>query len=104
MFNFDQLDGFDWDDGNNRKNLDKHGVSESESEQVFFNTPLLIVGDTKHSNLENRYHAIGKSNGGRFLHITFTVRQADTKIRIISARVMHRKERAHYEKETKTAT
>ncbi len=34
-----QYSGFDWDEGNYRKNA-KHGVSKSEVEQVFFNAPL----------------------------------------------------------------
>ena len=45
--------GFDWDDGNARKNL-KHGVSMAEAEQVFFNQPLLTLQDSKHSNEEPR--------------------------------------------------
>ncbi len=99
MIDFNRLVGFDWDAGNNRKNVDKHGVSEAESEQIFFNVPLLVVGDTRHSHSETRFHTLGKTNSGRFLHITFTLRAAGTRIRIISARDMHRKERAHYEQE-----
>jgi len=41
MIDFDAIQGFDWDESNGRKN-DKHGVSMSEPEQVFFNAPLLI--------------------------------------------------------------
>ena len=37
-----------WDGGNSTKN-DKHGVSQGEAEQVFFNTPLLLSSDTKHN-------------------------------------------------------
>ena len=36
---FGKITGFDWDDGNARKN-DKHSVSSAEAEQVFFNAPL----------------------------------------------------------------
>ncbi len=32
---FDLIEGFEWDDGNARKSADKHGVSQSEAEQVF---------------------------------------------------------------------
>ena len=101
MIDYNLLVGFDWDAGNNRKNVDKHGVSEAEAEQIFFNDPLLVVDDAKHSHSETRSHALGKTNSGRFLHITFTLRAAGTKIRVISARDMHRKERVHYEQETK---
>ncbi len=62
------------------------------------NEPLLILSDAKHSQHEARYHALGKTNEGRGLHITFTLRKESTKIRVISARDMHKKERAIYEK------
>ena len=64
---------------------------------MFFNHPLLILTDEKHSQSEARYHALGKSNDDRSLHITFTLRYDETLIRVISARDMHRKERNIYE-------
>jgi uncharacterized DUF497 family protein len=99
MVDFTQINGFGWDDGNSRKN-EKHGVSQAEAEQVFFNDPLLVLNDATHSQIEPRYHALGKTDGGRRLHITFTLRLDNTKIRVISARDMHRKERGIYEQET----
>ncbi len=96
MLDLANLIGFDWDDGNDRKN-DKHGVSMAEAEQLFFNDPLLLLEDTKHSQKESRIHALGKTNEGRLLHITFTLRKKNTLIRVISARDMHKKERANYE-------
>jgi uncharacterized DUF497 family protein len=99
MINFTKITAFDWDEGNARKN-DKHGVSMAEAEQVFFNEPLLVIDDTKHSQGESRFHALGKTNEDRFLHITFTLRNADESIRVISARDMHRKERKIYEQTT----
>ena len=96
MIDFTKITGFDWDDGNARKN-DKHGVSMAEAEQVFFNDPLLLLADVWHSQKESRYHALGKTDDGRTLHITFTLRDAGEKIRVISARDMHRKERTIYE-------
>ena len=92
--------GFEWDDGNRRKIGDKHGVSQAEAEQIFFNEPLLVVDDVKHSETEMRFHAYGKTDTGRLLHVTFTLRHAGTRLRIISARDMHRKERARYGQET----
>ena len=91
------MTGFEWDEGNSRKNAEKHGVSQSEAEQLFFNEPLLVLEDSRHSQREFRYHALGKTDDGRLLHITFTVRGDGTLIRVISARDMHRKERAIYE-------
>ena len=86
------------DGGNSTKN-DKHGVSQGEAEQVFFNAPLLLLPDTRHSQTEQRFHALGKTDTGRLLHITFTLRKAQTLIRVISARDMHRKERTVYEQQ-----
>ena len=96
MINLSQITGFNWDDGNARKN-EKHGVSMAEAEQVFFNAPLLLLDDASHSQKEPRVHALGKTDEGRMLHVTFTLRQTGSLIRVISARDMHRKERAVYE-------
>jgi uncharacterized DUF497 family protein len=93
--------GFEWDDGNARKSFNKHGVDRVEAEQIFFTTPLFVVSDPGHSQGETRLHALGKTWGGRFLHVTFTLRADDTRIRVISARDMHRKERRLYEEKTK---
>ena len=95
MIDLTNITGFQWDDGNARKN-EKHGVSTAESEQVFFNAPLLMLEDAKHSVSEPRFHALGKTDDGRLLHITFTLREDGEKIRVISARDMHRKEREIY--------
>jgi uncharacterized protein len=95
MIDLRQVTGFEWDEGNARKNLDKHDVSQAETEQLFFNEPLLIV---LHSADETRFHALGKTDEARKLHATFTLRHQGTKIRIISARNMSRKEREYYEK------
>jgi uncharacterized DUF497 family protein len=92
--------GFDWDEGNSRKN-EKHGVSKSEDEQVFLNAPLLLAEDVKHSGREPRFHALGRTDLERRLHVTFTERGNGTLIRPISARVMSRKERAVYEQAVK---
>lgn len=99
MIDFTKITAFDWDEGNARKN-DKHGVSMAEAEQVFFNEPLLVIDDTKHSEGEGRFHALGRTNEHRSLHITFTLRHVGESIRVISARDMHRKERKIYEQST----
>jgi len=100
VIDFAKLTGFQWDAGNARKSADKHRVSQAEAEQVFFGEPLLIVGDQAHSGVEPRFHALGVTGAERRLHVTFTLREDETKIRVISARDMHRKERAIYDRET----
>lgn len=97
MMDLAKISGFNWDPGNARKSEDKHGVSMAEAEQVFFNAPLLMLEDADHSTHEARIHALGRTDEGRALHITFTLRKAGTLIRVISARDMHRKERAIYD-------
>ena len=88
--------GFDWNEGNFNKNWTKHQVSNAECEEIFFNLPLLVADDRKHSQNEKRYYALGKTNEGRELFIAFTVR--DQKIRVISARDMSKKESVYYAK------
>ena len=99
MADLSKIIGFEWDEGNARKN-EHHGVSMAEAEQVFFNAPLLVLHDAKHSETEPRFHALGRTNEGRRLHITFTLRDADQLVRVISARDMHRKERVIYDQAT----
>ena len=102
MIDLKNITGFNWDAGNDRKN-EKHGVSMAAAEQVFFNAPLLLLEDAPHSPGEPRLHALGKADAARVLHITFTLRQSGQSgqsgqlIRVISARDMHRKERAIYD-------
>jgi uncharacterized protein len=95
--------GFDWDEGNARKN-EKHGVTQAEVEQIFLNTPLLLADDLKHSLGEPRFRALGRTDLDRWLHVTFTERENGTLIRPISARAMSRKERAIYEQAVEAHT
>jgi uncharacterized DUF497 family protein len=52
--------------------------------------------DHRRSDTEQRFHALGKTQDGRLLHVTFTLRDGGKLIRVISARDMHRKERMFY--------
>jgi uncharacterized DUF497 family protein len=88
--------GFQWDNGNSLKSWVKHKVSEGEAEQAFLNEPLLLWEDKKHSEQENRFWALGRTDQGRHLFVVFTIRK--NLARIISARNMNRKEREAYEK------
>jgi len=92
--------GFDWDAHNADKIWLKHHVTLSECEQIYFNSPLVVDDDVKHSEEENRFFALGQTDAKRFLFVVFTIR--NNKIRVISARDMNRKERKvfqSYEKE-----
>ncbi|MBN1578690.1 MAG: BrnT family toxin [Chitinispirillaceae bacterium] len=89
------LEGFQWDDGNSEKNYKKHCVHFTECEQVFFNRPIFVSADVRHSESERRYAALGVTDRNRRLAIVFTIR--GNLIRVISARDMDRKERNYYE-------
>ena len=92
-----KITGFDWDAGNQTKSVAKHAVSCDEAEQLFLNAPLKVLADPEHSETEPRLHAFGKTDEGRHLTIAFTIR--GSRIRIISARPMNKKEKKIYEKE-----
>jgi len=96
MLDFTLIVGFEWDDGNSRKSLDKHGVEQPEAEQVFLDPRLLVLDDDQHSGAEERFHAYGQAATGRLLLLSFTLRHNGTVLRIISARDMSRRERNRY--------
>ena len=100
LIDLGKIVGFDWDEGNVRKSADKHFVSPREAEQVFIDPHLLTLLDTAHSGDEKRFHAYGKSADGRLLLVSFTLRDKETIIRVISARSMSRRERERYAEET----
>ena len=100
MLDLLRVQGFEWDDGNARKSVDKHDVTQGEAEQVFFNDPLLLLTDVRHSETQHCYNALGRTDDHRLLHVTFTLRQQGRLIRVISARDANRKERTPYEQET----
>ena len=86
---------FEWDERNTGKNRQRHRVTPSECEEMFFNRPLVVADDIKHSEKENRFYALGHADSGRMLFVVFTVRQ--NLIRVVSARDMSQKERKVYE-------
>ena len=88
---------FQWDDGNQTKSKAKHDVEIQESEQPFYDDDKVPMGiQTEPLTPEPRFGLIGKTMEGRCLHVVFTI--IDNKIRIISARPAHKKERSLYEK------
>lgn len=98
------VSGFEWDDAN-RDKCRKHGVSVAAIESLF-QRPIAVFPDPAHSWGETRFKAIGKTGEGRNVLIVFTLRAraGEIFIRPISARYMHSKEVAYYEKEAaKTA-
>jgi uncharacterized DUF497 family protein len=88
--------GFEWDAANWRKSELKHGVAVVEAEEVLLNDPVCQV-DVRHSGSEQRYVALGTTNDGRRLFVAFTVRRS--RVRVISARPMSRREREIHDEE-----
>ena len=91
---FNNCESFEWDKGNSGKNWIRHKVMKGECEQVFFNEPIIVLKDDKHSQTENRWFLLGKTDTERLLFVVFTIR--GNAIRVISARDMNKKERKNY--------
>lgn len=89
---------FIWDQGNERKNLERHGVTAQEIEEVFFDSQKKLLEDELHSGTEARYILLGQTKRGRLLFVVFAIR--DRNIRAISARDLNKKERPLYEEAT----
>jgi uncharacterized protein len=68
---FEKIEGFDWDAGNARKSDDKHQVSHAEVEQVFFNVPLVLAPDVKHSQTEPPLSRPGEDHCGKVVAHSF---------------------------------
>lgn len=96
MIELNDIEGFEWDEGNREKSFRKHGVNRQEAEEVFNSHPFIIVR-TAYLN-EQRFQMFGESKS-RLITIIFTIR--NKKIRIISARDMSKKERNFYEDKLK---
>ncbi len=98
----ENCEGFNWDEGNANKNWPLHEVTDGECEDVFFNLPLLIASDKKHSENESRFFALGRTDADRWLFIAFTMR--NKLIRVISAREMTKHEERIYAEKIKRDT
>jgi uncharacterized protein len=90
----EQCKGFQWDAANSGKIWVRHHVTPTECEELFFNHPLIVGEDHKHSSAEGRMYSLGQSDAGRLLFVAFTIRGRF--IRVVSARDMSRKERRIY--------
>ena len=89
--------GFDWDDGNLAK-CQKHGVSIVDI-QALLGGEDAHIGPDPHAG-EERFRAVGRNAGGRMVFVVFTLRRngEQAMARPVSARFMHQKEVASYEK------
>lgn len=87
---------FEWDRGNKTKSSDKHGMSIEEVEAVFRSGLALPLGiQISPPANEQRLGLIGPTLNGKLLQIAFVLREG--RVRVISARPAHTKERKRYE-------
>jgi uncharacterized protein len=96
---FLDLEGFQWGMKAPPRRRERHGISQTEAEQILVNRPLVVIGDVAHSGIEARYFSFGRTDGGRLLTVVFTVR--GQLLRVISARPMSRRERGGYAQATR---
>jgi uncharacterized DUF497 family protein len=87
---------FSWDPAKAAANVSKHGVTFDEALTGFADPLTRIFDDEEHSIEEFREIAIGYSQRGRLLVVSFTERDDST--RIFSAREVTGRERHDYEK------
>jgi hypothetical protein len=93
---------FEWDKGNLDKSYFKHGVTPSETEEIFVDEESLVLPDIKHSEKEERFIILGKTANKVNLFVVFTFRK--NLVRVISARRIHKKEVSKYNEKFKNNT
>ena len=76
---------FEWDEKKNEINIKKHGVSFEEASTSFYDDLAIVIPDEKHSEEEERFTLIGKSESNRVLYVSHCERVGGI-IRLISAR------------------
>ena len=86
---------FEWDPKKATANVQKHDVTFQEAATVFGDPLAITFEDPDHSTDENRYITFGLSLQKRLIIVSHTERGDRT--RIISPRLMDRKERKIYE-------
>lgn len=92
------MDGihFEWDERKNAANIKKHGVSFEEAATVFYDDNAVLFDDPDHSMEENRFLIIGVSENERLCIVSHCFKEADNRIRIISARPADKEEKKAY--------
>jgi len=86
---------FEWDKEKAESNIQRHEVSFHEASTVFGDTLAITFHDPDHSSDETRYITFGLSMFNHLMVVSHTERRG--RMRIISARLMTKKERKIYE-------
>ena len=86
-----------WDPARAESNIEKHGVSFGEAQEVFDDLLSITVLDRSQPADEERFLTIGQSLRGRLLTVGHA--DSDDEVRVITARDATKKERGSYEEE-----
>jgi len=87
---------FEWDSGKAESNIKKHGVSFEEAATVFEDYNAIVFDDPDHSSEEDRFILLGISVNANLLIVCHCIRENDSVIRIISARMATKSESKQY--------
>ncbi|NQU30170.1 MAG: BrnT family toxin [Anaerolineae bacterium] len=87
---------FEWDEKKDKINIQNHSVSFDEARTVFYDEYAIQFFDPEHSEDEERFILLGTSFKLKTLVVCHCFRQAETVIRIISARKADRDEEQVY--------
>ena len=87
---------FSWDEGKNRENLRKHGLSFEEASTAFSDENARLKHDPDHLQDEDRFILLGFSAKLWLIVVSHVYRQDGQQIRIVTARKATRNERKQY--------
>jgi len=93
---------FEWSARKEAQNRQKHRVSFAEAETVFADEHALLINDPDHSIEEDRFLLLGVGARLRVLVVAHTYREAESVVRIISARKATWRERDIYNRRWRT--
>ena len=91
------IDDFVWLPDIVEKLAIKHGVTQDEVEELFFNRPRYRFVESGHRAGEDVYSASGQTDAGRYV-IAFFILRSDNTALILSARDTDQGERRRYER------
>jgi len=92
---------FEWDQGKEKANVKKHGVSFEEARTTFYDENAMQFYDPDHSDEEDRFVLLGLSLNPQVLVVCHCFRECETVVRIISARKADKDEELEYWKQRK---
>ncbi len=90
---------FEWDANKNITNLEKHGISFEDAQEVFLDPLHLSILDQRYNDFDERWITVGQIIASMIVvvaHLYYDDSGNET-IRLISARVATASERRQYE-------